>query len=72
VATIRFAIARAGRVRAAIYDGAGALVETLVDGPVDAGEHAAVWNAAGRPSGIYFCVLTSGAWSRAVPLVIAR
>lgn len=51
---IRFALSRAGRVRVAVYNVAGARVRTLVDGPLEAGEHAVRWDGTddrGRNSG---------------------
>jgi hypothetical protein len=43
-----------------IYNLAGQLVETLVDGPIPAGHHSATWNASGYSSGIYFYKLQAG------------
>ncbi len=62
---LRFAVPRAARVRLAIYDLAGRLVRTLVDGPLPAGESAARWDGrddAGRPlpSALYLCRLEAG------------
>lgn len=57
--TVRYGVASRGRATIAVYDVAGRLVRTLVDGEVDAGEHVAVWD--GRTdfgkraaSGVYF------------------
>jgi len=36
------------------------LVETLVNGNLQAGEHEIVWNAGSQPSGVYFVRLQSG------------
>jgi flagellar hook assembly protein FlgD len=49
----------------AIYDVAGRLVSTLVDGETGAGEHVVMWDGTDRrkaavSSGIYFYRLTSG------------
>ena len=43
-----------------IYDISGRLVETLVRGDFEAGEHEVIWNAVNHSSGIYFVELTSG------------
>ena len=56
--TIAFAVPRAGHVSLRVYDLAGRLVGTLVDGELPAGAHAAAWdgrNTAGRrvASGTY-------------------
>jgi hypothetical protein len=65
VTTISFTVpADAARATLRIYDVAGRLVTTLIDGPVAAGEHAAVWDAMNRngerlASGVYFARLES-------------
>ena len=41
-------------VRLAVYDAAGRQVALLVDEVVSAGEHRALWQAEGLPSGVYF------------------
>jgi len=56
--TIRFALARSGRVALRVYDVRGALVQELLDRPMSAGRHAVTWDgrsASGRPvaSGTY-------------------
>ncbi|MBD3367126.1 MAG: hypothetical protein GF405_02985 [Candidatus Eisenbacteria bacterium] len=59
VTTIRYSVpADAREAMLAVYDVSGRHVTTLVDGPSEPGEHAAVWNgtdASGRPvaSGVY-------------------
>jgi hypothetical protein len=41
-------------VELSIFDLAGRLVEQLHAGALPAGEHRFVWDAAARPSGLYF------------------
>jgi hypothetical protein len=58
-ARLTFALARAGRVRAAIFDLAGRSVRTLADGPLPAGGQALRWDGQGDdgravPAGVYF------------------
>lgn len=60
--SIRFRLAEAGSVRLRVYDSNGARVATLVDGYLDARDHAVSWDGrddAGRavPSGVYQCRL---------------
>jgi aminopeptidase N len=55
---VRFSLARAGRMRLAVYDLRGRLVRTLVDAVQPAGEDAAVWDGlddggAAVASGVY-------------------
>lgn len=43
-ATIRFSLAQRGRVTIEVFDVAGRLKRTVIDGPFDAGEHNLVWD----------------------------
>jgi hypothetical protein len=43
-----------------IFNITGRLVETLVDGNLQAGEHEIVWKAGSQPSGVYFVRLQNG------------
>jgi len=57
--TIAYSIAGRSRVTIRVYDAAGRVMRTLVDSPVDAGPHMAVWDGtadAGQraASGVYF------------------
>ncbi len=59
VTTIDFSLATDGRATIRVFDAAGRVVRTLVDSPVEAGEHSAVWDGttdAGHraASGVYF------------------
>ncbi|MEJ2635740.1 MAG: T9SS type A sorting domain-containing protein [Calditrichia bacterium] len=56
---IRFRLAHSARVTLEIYDAAGQKIITLLDRYSSAGEHAAVFDASGLASGIYFCTLKS-------------
>ncbi|HOF61892.1 MAG TPA: FlgD immunoglobulin-like domain containing protein [Candidatus Latescibacteria bacterium] len=63
--TIRFSLPDAGYVKLAVYDVTGALVRTLVEGPVETGIHEAVWDGkntlgAEVASGMYVYRLTGG------------
>jgi len=63
--TIPFGTERDGRVTLRVYDIRGALVRTLVDRTMPAGNHEARWDGrneagAGAASGIYLYELTSG------------
>ncbi len=58
-ATLRFSLPTAGETNLMVYRPDGRLVETLVQGPMDAGPHAVVWDftdARGNrlPAGVYF------------------
>jgi subtilisin family serine protease len=54
VTSIAFELAQPGQVRLSVYDVRGRLVARLADGQLPAGAHAVTWDAAGRPSGVYY------------------
>ena len=58
--TIQFAVSTMTIASLGIYDISGKLVDTLVRGDFEAGEHEVIWNAVNHSSGIYFVELTSG------------
>jgi len=59
--TMFFALPRAGHVSLKVYNVAGQLVATLVDGDMQAGEHRAQFKANHLPAGMYFTRLQLGA-----------
>jgi hypothetical protein len=58
--TIRFSVAAAAQTSLKVYDMGGRLVNTLVNGLYDAGNHQVTWDASGLPSGLYVYRLTVG------------
>lgn len=70
--SIRFDLPQPSPVRIAIYNVAGAEVDVLVQREMEAGSHRVVWNALGRPSGIYYCRIQAGGWSTVRSLVLLR
>jgi hypothetical protein len=70
--TIRFALAEAGPVELSVYDLSGRLVDTVVDGELEAGPHTCVWDASGRADGVYLYTLTTPDGSLTRRLVVAR
>ena len=58
--TIQFAVSTMTIASLGIYDISGKLVETLVRGDFEAGEHEVIWNAVNHSSGIYFVELMAG------------
>jgi hypothetical protein len=54
VTSIAYDVARASQVRLQVFNLAGEVVGTLVDGPIQPGRYHVKWNAAGQSSGAYF------------------
>ena len=74
---IRFSMPVSGLVTLTIYDARGALVKTLVNQTLPAGEHVAVWNGTndlGRAvaSGIYFSRLEAGGRALSRKMVLLK
>jgi aminopeptidase N len=60
--TVRFELPRAGNAELLVYNLAGQHVDTLHRGRLEGGSHQAVWQPAGRASGIYLVhLVTDGA-----------
>ena len=57
VVTIAYSLEESCNMTLNIYNISGQLVETLVDGYMEAGRHSVVWNAAGHASGTYIVSL---------------
>ena len=72
VAAISFQTEGAGSVVLEVYDLSGRLVETLVHGLVEAGEHSAVFDGSGLAPGVYLIRLRSGYQTAAARAVLIR
>jgi len=62
VTRVAYHVPSESRVTIRVFDVTGRLVTTLVDGVVEAGRHAAVWNGTNDHgesvgSGVYFCTM---------------
>ena len=62
----------ASSVRFRVYDTAGRLVATLVDGWRSAGEHELTWDAGDLPSGMYFAKLQAGEYVGVQKMVLIK
>jgi hypothetical protein len=74
-ARIRFALPRAGAARLSVHDASGRRVGVLLDGRLEAGEHAATWDgtdASGRRAGpgVYFLTLSAPDFATARKIVL--
>jgi hypothetical protein len=74
---IVYELPAAGAVALRIYDAAGRLVRTLVDGPMAAGPHRAVWD--GRDgsgsmaaAGVYLCRLEAPGWRESRKMTLLK
>jgi len=77
VTEIAYGLPEDGRVALRVYNVAGKLVRVLVDGEVDAGYHAAIWD--GRDdrgeavsSGVYFCRMEAVGFEEAAKMVLLK
>jgi hypothetical protein len=65
------------RVHLAVYNVAGRLVRTLVDGEVGPGYHSAVWdgrdnNGVSVGSGVYFCRMSADGFDGSIKMVLLK
>ncbi len=70
--SIHFSLTRSAHVQLEMVNCLGRVVDTLLDGDRDAGEHAVTWTAEGRESGVYYCVLTVDGNSARRKVVLLR
>jgi hypothetical protein len=70
--TIRYALPASGHVQIRIYSTLGSEVATLVEGEQSAGLHEVTFDAAGLPSGVYFCRMHAGTFSANRKLLLVR
>ena len=59
-------------VNVSIHNIQGQLVETLVNKKIQAGKHNIVWNGKSYPSGVYFLVMKSSAFSQVEKLMLVK
>ncbi|MCX6601690.1 MAG: T9SS type A sorting domain-containing protein [bacterium] len=70
--TISFALPEAGFVRIAVFDVAGRLTQTLVNGKRGAGNHTVMFDARELPSGVYFARMESGPFTMTKKMLLIR
>jgi hypothetical protein len=74
---IRYTLPRGAHVRLEIFNLLGQRVAVLADGPMEAGEHTAVWKAdeagnGGRASGVYFYRLQAGEFAAVKKMIYLK
>jgi hypothetical protein len=67
-----YALPEAAPVHLVVYDVLGREVARLVDGPVAAGRHRAVFDGSGLPSGVYVVRLVAGSYVEVRQVVLAK
>jgi hypothetical protein len=70
--TIHFGLDKSAPTRLEVYGIDGRLVEELVNGRLEAGEHRIVWNAEGMPNGLYVVRLESAERVRTVKALLVK
>jgi hypothetical protein len=71
-AAIRFQLPANSRLKLQVYDTAGRLVTTLVDGWRQTGTHEVSFDGSGLPSGIYLARLTAENFSAVQKLILLK
>ena len=72
VTNIEINIPELSNVNVSIHNIQGQLVETLVNKSLQAGKHHIVWNGKSYPSGVYFLVMKSSAFSQVEKLMLVK
>ena len=70
--TIRYALPTASQVQIRIYNTLGSEVATLVEGERGEGLHEVTFDAAGLPSGVYYCRMIAGTFTANRKLLLVR
>ncbi|MDP8229195.1 MAG: T9SS type A sorting domain-containing protein, partial [Candidatus Electryoneaceae bacterium] len=70
--TIAYQLPEHTSVSIQVFDVSGRVIATLVDGMVEAGRHSVSWNGANVPTGIYFCNMTSSAYTETIKLLLVK
>jgi hypothetical protein len=70
--TIDFTIPVESRVTVKVHNLAGQEVATLKDERMPAGKHMVTWDAAGMPSGVYFCTVKAGKFSETRKMTLLK
>ncbi|MGQ9852800.1 MAG: T9SS type A sorting domain-containing protein, partial [Candidatus Oleimicrobiaceae bacterium] len=70
--TVKFAVAKPGQVKVAVYNTLGQQVATLVDGYLQAGSYTTTWDASGMASGVYFYKIVAGDFTAVKKMTLLR
>ncbi len=70
--TISYSLPQGGEVQLNVFNSAGQIVKSLVDGVESAGYHKVQFNAADLASGIYFYTINAGAFSATKKMILIK
>ena len=70
--TISYNLPQSTRVKLSIYNTSGQRVSILKDEYQLAGSYSETWNAAGFPSGLYFCILDANGFTQTRKMVLVK
>jgi hypothetical protein len=71
-ARIVFTLPQGSEIKLRVFDVTGRLVETLVDGRIEAGEHEVRFESEGLASGVYIARLETGKETRVQKMVLMK
>jgi len=72
ITTVNFALPTAGKVTLAVYDLTGREAARLVDRELAAGNHQAVWQADGAPTGVYLIRLETASEVKSIKATLVK
>ena len=72
VTTIEYSLPLEAHVTLTIYNVSGQIVGVLEDKLKPVGKHSISWNAAGMPTGLYFCTLKANRFSETRKMVLVK
>jgi hypothetical protein len=70
--TIEFSLGLDRPTSLEVLDAAGRRAGLLVDALLAPGRYSVVWDGSSQPSGLYYCRLTSGTWSRTIRMFLVK
>lgn len=70
--TISFRVSQQGFIKIAVFNMLGEEVAELVQGEIKPGSYTVSWDAADKPSGIYFCKMTGGGFADTKKMILVK
>ncbi|MGV8018946.1 MAG: T9SS type A sorting domain-containing protein [Ignavibacteria bacterium] len=70
--SIKFTLPEESFVKVEIFDITGKLTDKIVEKKMAAGTYEAVWYGTDKPSGIYFCKMTAGKYTKTIRMVMVK